>query len=46
MGVVLGGSRARATNHATSDIDTGIYYDVSADFDIKAVSKIATRLAD
>lgn len=46
VGVVLGGSRARGTNHSTSDIDIGIYYDVSAGFDIKAVSKIATRLDD
>lgn len=32
VGIVLGGSRARGTNHATSDIDIGIYYDESADF--------------
>jgi len=46
MGVVLGGSRARGTNHSTSDIDIGIYYDESAGFDINAVSEAATRLDD
>jgi predicted nucleotidyltransferase len=46
VGVVLGGSRARGTNHATSDIDIGIYYDESAGFDVEAVSKIATKLDD
>ena len=46
VGVVLGGSRARGTNHSTSDIDIGIYYDESAGFDINAVSEAATRLDD
>lgn len=45
VGVVLGGSRARGTNHATSDIDIGIYYDESA-FDLKAVSEVASKLDD
>lgn len=46
VGIVLGGSRARGTHHATSDIDIGIYYDESAGFDVGEVSKIATRLDD
>lgn len=46
VGVVLGGSRARGTNHATSDIDIGIYYDESEGFDVEKVSKIATKLDD
>lgn len=46
VGVVLGGSRARGTNHATSDIDIGIYYDESAGFDVEDVGKIATKLDD
>ncbi|MCP1156587.1 nucleotidyltransferase domain-containing protein [Bacillus infantis] len=46
VGVVLGGSRARGTHHATSDIDIGIYYDESEGFDVEKVSKIATKLDD
>ena len=46
VGVVLGGSRARGTNHSTSDIDIGIYYDVTAGFDVEKISKIATKLDD
>ncbi|MUG24884.1 DNA polymerase subunit beta [Paenibacillus macerans] len=46
VGVVLGGSRARGTNHATSDIDIGIYYDEAAGFDVSEVGKIATKLDD
>lgn len=46
VGVVLGGSRARGTNHATSDIDIGIYYDESAGFDINEIRKIATKIDD
>lgn len=46
VGVVLGGSRARGTNHPTSDIDIGIYYDTSAGFDVRGVSEAATRLDD
>ncbi|WP_079710085.1 nucleotidyltransferase domain-containing protein [Paraliobacillus ryukyuensis] len=46
VGVVLGGSRARGTNHATSDIDIGIYYDDSAGFDVNEVSRIATKMDD
>ncbi|WP_337969851.1 nucleotidyltransferase domain-containing protein [Virgibacillus salexigens] len=46
VGVVLGGSRARGTNHDTSDIDIGIYYDESSGFDVKEVSRIATKIDD
>ncbi|HWL25380.1 MAG: nucleotidyltransferase domain-containing protein [Niallia sp.] len=46
VGVVLGGSRSRGTNHPTSDIDIGIYYDTSAGFDVRGVSEAATRLDD
>jgi predicted nucleotidyltransferase len=45
-GIVLGGSRARGTNHDTSDIDIGIYYDESADFNVNDVSRVATKLDD
>lgn len=45
VGVVLGGSRARGTNHPTSDIDIGIYYE-SEGFAIDEVSKIATTFDD
>ncbi|WP_071392760.1 nucleotidyltransferase domain-containing protein [Bacillus tuaregi] len=46
VGVVLGGSRARGTNHPDSDIDIGIYYDESAGFNVNDVSKAATKLDD
>ena len=46
VGVVLGGSRARGTNHATSDIDIGIYYDETAGFDFNEVSRVATKMDD
>ncbi|MFC5466192.1 nucleotidyltransferase domain-containing protein [Lederbergia graminis] len=46
VGIVLGGSRARGNNHATSDIDIGIYYDESAGFNVNDVSKVATKLDD
>ena len=46
VGVVLGGSRARGTHRADSDIDIGIYYDESLDFDVNEVGKAATSLDD
>jgi len=46
VGVVLGGSRARGTHHANSDIDIGIYYDSSLGFDVEKVSRIAAKLDD
>lgn len=41
VGTVLGGFRARGTNHPTSDMDIGIYYDESVGFDVKEVSRVA-----
>lgn len=46
VGAVLGGSRARGTNRANSDIDIGIYYDGAAGFDGSEVNRIATKLDD
>lgn len=46
IGVVLGGSRARGTNHETSDIDIGIYYDESEGFDVRELDKVAAKLDD
>ncbi|GAB3804071.1 nucleotidyltransferase domain-containing protein [Virgibacillus kimchii] len=46
VGIVLGGSRARGTHHATSDIDIGIYYDESEGFNVNDVSRVATKLDD
>lgn len=45
IGMVLGGSRARGTNRADSDIDIGIYYDLE-EFDLAQISSIATALDD
>ncbi len=38
--VVIGGSRARGTNHQDSDIDMGIYYDESEGFNVTDVDKM------
>lgn len=46
VGVVLGGSRARGTNHPASDIDIGIYYDESSGFNVNQIGKTATKLDD
>lgn len=46
VGVVLGGSRARGTHHATSDIDIGIYYDESEGFHVDDVNNVATQIDD
>lgn len=46
VGIVLGGSRAKGTNHATSDIDIGIYYDQSVGFDVNEIGRIATKIDD
>lgn len=35
--VVLGGSYARGTHHAASDLDIGIYYFEGAPFEIEAI---------
>lgn len=46
VGIVLGGSRARGTNHQDSDIDIGIYYNESEGFKVSEIDKIATKLDD
>ncbi|HSL41933.1 MAG TPA: nucleotidyltransferase domain-containing protein [Anaerolineales bacterium] len=44
--IVLGGSRARGTHTSSSDIDLGIYYDPHVPLDLRALSKLATKLDD
>ena len=44
--VVLGGSRARGTATATSDIDIGIYYGAVTPIDLDALNAIAQRFDD
>lgn len=44
--IVLGGSRARGTHHASSDIDLGIYYDPSSPLDLPELAKLAAKLDD
>ncbi|MGI6004980.1 MAG: nucleotidyltransferase domain-containing protein [Christensenellales bacterium] len=44
--VVLGGSRARGTHSADSDIDMGIYYSGSASLDLSALDAVARQLDD
>ncbi|HEV8717106.1 MAG TPA: nucleotidyltransferase domain-containing protein [Candidatus Binatia bacterium] len=44
VAVVLGGSYARGTHHANSDLDLGIYYAESAPFSIKEIRRVATKL--
>lgn len=46
VGIVLGGSRARGNHGPTSDIDIGIYYDMSLGFDIEEINRIASKLDD
>lgn len=46
VGVVLGGSRARGTHRADSDIDIGIYYNESLGFDVNEVDRAAKGLDD
>lgn len=43
--IVLGGSRARCTHSAESDIDVGIYYDI-ATLDLVAINKAAQLVDD
>jgi hypothetical protein len=43
--VVLGGSYARGTYHAASDMDVGIYYLEAAPFSIEAIRQIAAEIA-
>jgi predicted nucleotidyltransferase len=44
--IVLGGSRARGTAHATSDHDIGLYYREAAPLDTDRLRETAKRLAD
>src|SRR5690349_16290286 len=44
--IVLGGSRARGTHTASSDIDLGIYYHPESPLDLKKLGAVATRLDD
>lgn len=44
--IVLGGSRARGTNHSASDIDLGIYYDSRSPLNLTELTKVATKLDD
>lgn len=44
--IVLGGSRARGTNHSASDIDLGIYYDAQRQLDLTKLAEVATKIDD
>jgi len=44
--IVLGGSRARGTNTASSDIDLGIYYDSHHLLNLSELAEVATKLDD
>ena len=44
-GVVLGGSYARGTQRATSDLDVGIYYHEAAPFAIEDIRQVAAGIA-
>jgi predicted nucleotidyltransferase len=44
--VVLGGSRARGTARADSDIDLGIYYHAQQPLDLDILNRLATELDD
>lgn len=46
VGVVLGGSRARGTHSDDSDIDIGVYYDSTLEFDLAAFNATTTSLDD
>jgi predicted nucleotidyltransferase len=46
VAIVLGGSRARGTADARSDIDLGIYYDASRPFSTLALGAVAQELDD
>jgi hypothetical protein len=43
VGVVLGGSRARGTHTAASDVDLGVYYRGSEPIDVNEVRKVILR---
>lgn len=44
--IVLGGSRARGTHTARSDVDLGIYYHPDQPLDLKALDQLAAELDD
>ena len=44
--IALGGSRARGTHTAASDIDLGLYYDPGAGLDLAALASAAAELDD
>jgi predicted nucleotidyltransferase len=44
VAVVLGGSYARGTHHANSDLDLGVYYSESAPFSVEEIRRVATEL--
>ena len=44
--VVLGGSRARGTDHSASDVDLGIYYDSHHSLDLSELANVAKKLDD
>jgi predicted nucleotidyltransferase len=46
VAVVLGGSYARGTHHANSDLDLGVYYSESAPFSIEEIRRIAIQLCN
>lgn len=45
VAVVLGGSYARGTHHATSDLDLGVYYSEAAPFAVEEIRRVATQLS-
>ena len=44
--VVLGGSRARGTDHSASDVDLGIYHHSHHSLDLGELANVATKLDD
>src|SRR5690349_6001927 len=46
LAIVLGGSYARGTQRANSDLDVGIYYTQSSPFSIERIRDISIELSD
>lgn len=46
VAVALGGSYARGTQHARSDLDLGLYYSDSAPFSIGEIQRVARQCSD
>jgi predicted nucleotidyltransferase len=46
VAVVLGGSYARETHHANSDLDLGVYYAESSPFSIEGIRSVAMQLSN